>query len=517
MAILAPPEPSAAATMRSPVGLTDAELVADVRRGSDRAFEELYARYHRRIAAYVHGMVGDYGRAEDIAQDVFMSALRRMRDTDREIAFKPWLYEIAKNACIDQFRRARRTQEVSYDADEGLGGADYGRLVAVGPLPDAAVDQKMAIDNLRGAFGGLSATHHEILVMRELEGLSYREIGKRLGMSRASVESTLFRARRRLGEEYQELVSGERCLRVQDIIVAAGAAVPGVRDQRRMAAHLSHCQPCRRHAKVAGLDAAALVAPRGVRAKIAALVPLPAFLRRRWFDEELAPATANHHVGTLAQLTAQLGSSVDPAVASWAKAAGMAAVLAAAGVTGGAAVTDETRTDTLGRPGAVERPVEVRATAAPRPVRAARAAGTLAVSGVPLTATAAPTRLPAAAPAARGTTAKGAPAASGSPGAAPGGPTPPGAGVVPGAPTPPAPESSDLTDRLDPSKSPTGSGRPGGSSNGVAVPDEVTTAAAGLDLILGDGDKAQLEDAAAAAAKATQDAGAAVGSALLGG
>ena len=74
-------------------------------------------------------MVHDYGRAEDIAQDVFMSALRRMRETDRPIAFKPWIYEIAKNACIDQFRRSRRAEEVSYDAEEGLGAADYGRLV----------------------------------------------------------------------------------------------------------------------------------------------------------------------------------------------------------------------------------------------------------------------------------------------------------------------------------------------------------------------------------------------------
>ena len=52
-------------------------------------------------------MVHDHGRAEDITQEVFMSALRRMRETDRPIAFKPWIYEIAKNACIDAFRRSQ--------------------------------------------------------------------------------------------------------------------------------------------------------------------------------------------------------------------------------------------------------------------------------------------------------------------------------------------------------------------------------------------------------------------------
>src|SRR5213078_4843006 len=113
-------------------------------------------------------------------------------------------------------------EEVSYDADEGLGAADYGRLVSTDAMPEAELESKQQLDHLRGAFGGLSETHHEILVMRELEGLSYREIGERLGMSRPSVESTLFRARKRLTEEYDELVSGERCLRIQGIIATAG-------------------------------------------------------------------------------------------------------------------------------------------------------------------------------------------------------------------------------------------------------------------------------------------------------
>src|SRR3712207_1269871 len=148
---------------------TDHELVARIRRGDDRAFECLYRRYHRRITAYIQGMVHDHARAEAVTQDVFMSALRRMRDTDRPIAFKPWIYEIAKNACIDQFRRSRRAEEVSMDADEGLGSADYGKLITRDPTPEVAVENKQQLDHRCGAFGGLSETHHEILVMRELE------------------------------------------------------------------------------------------------------------------------------------------------------------------------------------------------------------------------------------------------------------------------------------------------------------------------------------------------------------
>src|SRR3954463_4632990 len=201
--------------------VSDHKLVARVRRGDDRAFEVLYERYHRRIHGYVFGMVKDHQRAEDVTQEVFVSALRRMRATERPIAFKPWVYEIAKNACIDQFRRSKRAEEVSYNAEDGLAPGDYGRLVSNEPVPDAALAAKQQLDHLCGAFGGLSDAHHEILVLRELEGLSYREIGDRMGLSRPGVESTLFRARKRLTEEYDELVSGQRCARIQTIIVAA--------------------------------------------------------------------------------------------------------------------------------------------------------------------------------------------------------------------------------------------------------------------------------------------------------
>ena len=312
--------------LESPVGLApdaldgdvDTDLVAAVRRGDDRAFEELYTRYQRRISAYVFGMVKDHGRAEDVTQEVFMSALRRMRETDRAIAFKPWIYEIAKNACIDQFRRSRRADEVSFDAGEGLAGADHGRLVASEPSPDAAVDAKQQLEQLCGAFGGLSDAHHEILVLREFEGLSYHEIGDRMGLSRPGVESTLFRARKRLSEEYDELVSGQRCVRVQAIIAATESAVPGARDARRLARHLAHCQPCRRQAAASGLDVAALARkPLRKRAaeRIGALLPLPGFLRSRLWP-------AGEHVASVSE----------PMAAGWSKAAAVAATLLVVGV-----------------------------------------------------------------------------------------------------------------------------------------------------------------------------------------
>ena len=112
--------------------------------GTTARSRRLYERYHRRIHAYVLGMVKDHQRAEDVTQEVFVSALRRMRATERPIAFKPWIYEIAKNACIDQFRRSKRAEEVSFDADDGLAPSDYGRLVSTEPVPDAALVAKQS-------------------------------------------------------------------------------------------------------------------------------------------------------------------------------------------------------------------------------------------------------------------------------------------------------------------------------------------------------------------------------------
>ena len=316
------------------------DLVAAARDGDDRAFEELYSRYRERIGAFIFSKVHDHGRAEDIAQDVFMSALRRLRATDQEIAFKPWLYEIAKNACIDEFRRSKRTREVSLDADEELTGGRRG-LLSVAPTPPAAAESKQRLDDLRGAFIGLSETQHELLVMREFEGLSYTEIGARTGMSRQMVESGLFRARRKLSEEYDELASGRRCEQVQMMIEdgrALSASSFGIRERRRLTRHLAHCQPCRRTARMAGVDES-LVKPRSIAAKIAALLPFPLW-RWPWRGGSSAKTAASgggsHSAAGAGSLSSAAGAAA-PAASSitLVQAAATVAALAVAGVGGG--------------------------------------------------------------------------------------------------------------------------------------------------------------------------------------
>ena len=256
------------------VGREDRELVAAVRMGDDAAFEELYRRYHHRVAAYVRGMVRDEARAEDLAQDAFFSALRRMRATDAEVAFKPWIFEIARNAAIDHWRRAGRAEEVSVDGEGLLRRSDLIRLAAA-PPPETAVIDRERLGHLRGALDELPEVQTRVLVMRELEGMSYREIAERLDLSRSSVETALFRARRRLEAEYTDISEGRRCKSMRAVMARLAAGVADSRDEERLARHARRCPSCRRRAHELG------VKPLGgqgrLSRKTAALLPLPFF------------------------------------------------------------------------------------------------------------------------------------------------------------------------------------------------------------------------------------------------
>jgi RNA polymerase sigma factor (sigma-70 family) len=262
---------------------TEADLVGAVRSGDERAFAELYSRYEGPVLGYVGGILGDQGRAEDVTQDVFVSALRAMRSSDRAIAFKPWIYEIARNACIDEFRRRQRSREVSADGDQAV--ADRRDQIAAAPSPHAHLERRQQLDNLRGAFSGLTKKQHKVLMLRELEGCSYEQIAQKTGMSVPKVESTLFRARRRLGYEYDEIASGRRCEQVHHVIDNGGEEALralGLRERRRFARHISHCQPCRRQVRLAGIDDSALRIP-SLAEKLAGLLPLPLAPWRRVF------------------------------------------------------------------------------------------------------------------------------------------------------------------------------------------------------------------------------------------
>src|SRR4051812_20182992 len=246
-------------------GGTDAQLAIAASHGDDAAFATLYGRYAPRIETYVARQLADRHLAEDVTHEVFVSALRRLREDRPPIAFGPWLYRIARNAAIDVHRRAQLARQVPLGADtDDLGPGSGG--------PEDAADVRHRVSLLLGALDGLSEGHRTVLVLRELEGLSNGQIAERMGITRTAVEALLFRARARVRREYEELVSGRRCARVCIALDAVGDGTRLGRREREVAArHLRTCRGCRRHAWEAGV-AATLVAD----APAAATLPLPA-------------------------------------------------------------------------------------------------------------------------------------------------------------------------------------------------------------------------------------------------
>ena len=213
----------------------------------------MFTRYHERVTAYTARIVGDREQAQELVQEAFIAALHALRRSTEAIEFRPWIYRIARNGAIDHLRaRARRGTHVDFHAVDAA-GAEPTQLASAAHGPEAAAESREAIEHLQNAFVGLTEMHHQLLVMRELEGLSYDEIGERLGLSRSQVESSLFRARRRLEHEYVELASGQRCETVRASLAQRACRALGVRDELRVQRHLTHCGPCRREANRARL------------------------------------------------------------------------------------------------------------------------------------------------------------------------------------------------------------------------------------------------------------------------
>ncbi|WP_040600757.1 RNA polymerase sigma factor, partial [Patulibacter medicamentivorans] len=271
----------------------DGALVELAGRGDPRAFELLFRRHRDGIHAYAHRMLTDHARAEDVVQEVFFNAMRALQAGQRPTHLRAWLHEIARCACIDQWRGTTRRGEVSLDEPDRLAPADARRLAISDDTALRGAGDRESIGFLRTAFGELSPLQHDVLVQRELEGRSTLEIAERLGISRSVVEGQLARGRRSLATAYRELQSGERCRGARALCDEAAERSVGVRERRRLALHLRTCDPCRRHAAVIGVDVGLL--DQGVLAKVALLLPVP-LLKRLPLGE---PAVAGEAAGGL--------------------------------------------------------------------------------------------------------------------------------------------------------------------------------------------------------------------------
>ena len=184
------------------MALTDRTSTQRASQDDAAAFQVLFTRYQGRIYNYVYRMVGDANEAQDLTQDSFVKAYQALQRGDVPDNPPAWLYRIASRTCLDALRRRRlirwlplgrlveRRRAAGRDADES---------------PESHLIRAQERARVQQALDQLPTRYRMVLLLREYEGLTYREIAEATGDSLSTVKVTLFRARERCRREYQSL------------------------------------------------------------------------------------------------------------------------------------------------------------------------------------------------------------------------------------------------------------------------------------------------------------------------
>lgn len=199
------------------------------RAGNEEAFRVVHERYQRRLLAYARQMLPGHD-AEDAVQEVFVRAYAALLADDRAISLRAWLYRIAHNRCVDELRRAIPIP-AEVDATAPASTSD----------PEVETERREQVARLITDITRLPGQQRSALLMRELEGLTYDELGEALGVSVPAVKSLLVRAR--IGLVSASEARDTDCGVIRHGLASAhdrGVRAPGI--ARR---HLRDCQGCR--------------------------------------------------------------------------------------------------------------------------------------------------------------------------------------------------------------------------------------------------------------------------------
>src|SRR4051812_43193146 len=246
-----------ASIRRMPLGLgllrlrSDEQLVAAFRAGNDEAFRVLHDRYRQRLFAYVRQMLSASTRqdAEDVLQDVFVRAYGALRNDNREMNVRAWLYRVAHNRCIDHLRRPVPPPAEIFE-------------VSRKPLHDP-VEEAQRRDDLRQLVhdvGNLPEQQRSALLMREIDGMTYVDLADALDVTVPAVKSLLVRARVGLVEAAE--ARDADCTEIRADLLRAYDR--GVKASGRARKHMRSCDGCREYR----------TALRGMRRSFAALTPV---------------------------------------------------------------------------------------------------------------------------------------------------------------------------------------------------------------------------------------------------
>jgi RNA polymerase sigma-70 factor (ECF subfamily) len=179
----------------------DLSLVRKARAGDDGAFQALVVRYQRKVYAVALGIVRDTDTAWDVAQEAFVRAHGHLAGLEGEEAFVKWLFRITSHLAIDAVRRERKSLKDSVEDVSEVDVMAGGEGILSTPLgldPSDNLLRRELAGRMTEALGQLPEIHRTILVLRELEGLSYEELSERLGIQKGTVMSRLFHARKKM-------------------------------------------------------------------------------------------------------------------------------------------------------------------------------------------------------------------------------------------------------------------------------------------------------------------------------
>jgi RNA polymerase sigma-70 factor (ECF subfamily) len=188
--------------------MSDKELIQRAKEGDAEAYKELFNRYKERVLGYLYCYIGDYQKAEDITLEAFLDVYKRLPDYEEEGKFLAWVYKIATNFAKKEFR-GKKAKEVSLDKPIDKG---EGRAISLGDLlgngNDARPDYNIRTEELYKAVEGimnrLEDKYRAVLILCDMQGLSYEEAAYTLNCSKWAVGMRLTRARRILYEALRE-------------------------------------------------------------------------------------------------------------------------------------------------------------------------------------------------------------------------------------------------------------------------------------------------------------------------
>lgn len=179
---------------------TDVALIEATLQGDQRAFEELVRAYQNRVFGFVCHYLGDHQEAEDVVQETFVQAFRKLASFRRASSFHTWIYRIAFN--LSATRRKRRSRQNSVD----LQSSQANRVLDRAESPEQQLTRQERAVQVQAALAEMSEEYRTILVLREMNDCDYDAIAEILAIPVGTVRSRLHRARLELRERLQPLL-----------------------------------------------------------------------------------------------------------------------------------------------------------------------------------------------------------------------------------------------------------------------------------------------------------------------